>query len=226
MIPIDLTQFGTIALYAVVFAVIFVETGLLVGIALPGDTVLFTAGLLTAGIDSPLALPAMILTALAAAILGDSLGYAVGKRLGRPYLVRSLRNRGTRMLDRAERSYQRHGAFALVAARWIPWIRTITPVLAGIGVMRYPTFLAANACGAVLWAVGLVILGHLADSIPWVYQLSLLAMALTIIAILGYAAYQWFRRRQTTRKLNGVDTSTAPAVSTSEHSHSGSRPVP
>jgi membrane-associated protein len=199
MIPIDLAQFGTVALYLVVFAVIFAETGLLVGIVLPGDSVLFTAGLLTASVDAPLALPAMIATGFTAAILGDALGYHLGARLGRPHLVRGLEHRGTRMLEKAERSYAKHGGFAVVTARWIPWVRTIMPVLAGIGRMRRAAFCIANACGALLWAVGLVVLGYLARSIPWIYQVSMMTMAVTIIVIVGYVTVHWRRNRMAAR---------------------------
>ncbi|MGH8793377.1 MAG: DedA family protein [Stackebrandtia sp.] len=190
MPPWDLAELGVAALYAAVFGLIFVESGLLVGIVFPGDTVLFTAGLLCAGLDSAPALPLMAATVLVAAVLGDSLGYGLGRRLGRAYLLRGLPKRGRRVLDKTERLYRRHGWFAVVTARWIPWARTIVPVLAGAGHMPYGRFLAANILGAALWAVGLVMLGYASHFVPWAYEVSLAAMGVGIVVIVGYGVRQ------------------------------------
>lgn len=192
MLPWDLAELGTVALYLVVFGVIFTESGLLVGIVLPGDSVLFASGLLIARVDEPWALPLLAVVAFTAATAGDSLGYGIGRRLGRDYLVRGLPKRGTRFLRKAEALYERHGWFAIVTARWIPWVRTIVPTLAGIGHMPYVRFLTANAVGALLWAVGLVILGYVAHFVPWAHQASLIAMAITIVSI---PIYVLVRRR-------------------------------
>lgn len=203
----DLTAYAGPVLYVIVFAVIFVETGLLVGLLLPGDSVLFAAGLLAAGGFGISLLP-LAVTVLAAAVLGDLTGYALGRRFGRPYLVRYLPRRGTRFVAAAEHLYDRHGAFALVAARWFPGIRAIVPVLAGVGRMPASSFLVANLLGGLLWAVGLVVLGYLSYSIPAVRGLALVAMGLAIVATVVYLVIQWLRgwsagRRRRRRRTTG-----------------------
>ncbi|WP_157181595.1 DedA family protein [Actinopolymorpha alba] len=193
----DLAEVGTAALYLVVFGVVFVESGLLVGLVLPpGDSILFMAGLLIARVDTPWAMPLLAVVAFAAATIGDSLGYAIGRRLGREYLVRGLSKRGAGVLRKAEDLYERHGWFAIVAARWIPWVRTIVPTLAGIGGMPYLRFLTANVVGALLWAVGLVVLGYVAHFVPWAHGASMIAMAIAIISIPIYVLVR--RRRERT----------------------------
>jgi membrane-associated protein len=159
----DLTQLSALSVYVVVCGLVFVESGLLVGFFLPGDTVLFAAGLLSAEPGSGVSLVVLSVAVLLAAVAGDSVGYAFGARLGRPWLVgRMTRGRlDPRHLERAERFYARWGWWAVVVARWIPWVRTFTPILAGTARMSYARFLSANAVGAAAWGAGLVVLGHL-----------------------------------------------------------------
>jgi membrane-associated protein len=142
-------------------------------------------------------MPLLVVVAFTAATMGDSLGYAIGRRLGREYLVRGLPERGTRVLRKAEDLYERHGWFAVVIARWIPWVRTIVPVLAGIGCMPYLRFLTANVVGALLWAVGLVVLGYVAHFVPWAHEASMVAMAIAVISIPIYVLVR--RRRERVR---------------------------
>lgn len=196
MITLDLEQFTMLTVYLVVFTVIFVESGVLVGLVLPGDTVLFFAGLLAARNGTALSAVVLAITAFVAATLGDTVGYGLGHRLGRGYLDRPRRRWARRWVERAERLYDRHGAFAVVIARWYPWIRTIMPVLAGVGRMPYGRFLAANALGACLWGSGTVVLGYLSHSVPGLYQASLVVMGLAILATLGYLAREWRQRRR------------------------------
>jgi membrane-associated protein len=159
----DLAGLSALSVYAVVAALVFVESGLLVGFFLPGDTVLFAAGLLSARPGSSLSLGGLAAIVLVAAVAGDSVGYAFGARLGRPWLVgRVARGRfDPRHLERAEHFYERYGWFAVVVARWVPWLRTFTPILAGTARMPYPGFLSANVVGALAWGAGLLVLGHL-----------------------------------------------------------------
>lgn len=159
----DLDSLSALSVYVVVWGLVFVESGLLVGFFLPGDTVLFAAGLLSAEPGSGVSLPVLGVGVLAAAIAGDSVGYAFGARLGRPWLVRrTARGRiDPRHLRRAERFYDRFGWYAVVTARWVPWLRTFTPILAGTARMRYARFLSANIVGAGAWGAGLVVLGNL-----------------------------------------------------------------
>ena len=170
--------------YLVVFGLVFVESGLVVGFLLPGDTVLFTAGLLAADPGNDLSVPVLAVGVALAAVLGDLVGYASGRRLGRPWLAR----RGGRLghsVERAETFYRRWGWSALVVARFIPWLRTFTPILAGVARMPYAGFLTANLAGALVWGSGLVLLGYLAHDLPWLrhaaYAVAALAIAASVV---------------------------------------------
>jgi membrane-associated protein len=161
----DLSGLTAGAIYALVLGLVFVESGIVVGFWLPGDTVLFAAGLLAADPDRSLSLTALAVGAAAAAFAGDSVGYLTGRRLGRPWLTRRTARFG-RSLERAEAFSARWGWSALVAARFIPWVRTFTPILAGVTRMRYAAFASANLVGALVWGSGLVLLGYFAHSLP------------------------------------------------------------
>ena len=158
----DLQTLGPIALYVAVFTLVFAESGILLGFFLPGDTVLLAVGALTADPGRGLSLTALITLVLIAAVTGDGVAYWTGARAGTPLLQRDrgrLLNRRT--LERATRLYDRHGALAVIAARWIPWLRVLVPVLAGVAGMPYRRFLLANVVGAVLWGAGLLVAGNL-----------------------------------------------------------------
>lgn len=201
MLPDLSPDLGTLtagAVYAVVLGFVFVESGLLVGFFLPGDSILFGAGLISAEPSSGVDLGWLVAGAFTAAVLGDSVGYATGSRLGRAWLERRI-ERGRlnpEHLRRAEAFYQRFGWWAVVVARWIPWVRTFTPVLAGTSRMGYARFLSANVVGALAWAVGLPVLGHYAAGDPSLRYASY-AVAGVFVAgslVLGVAA--WVRRRR------------------------------
>jgi membrane-associated protein len=181
----DLATLSASAAYAVLFTLVFVESGLLVGFLLPGDTVLFAAGLLSAHPRSPLSVVVLAAGAGVCAVLGDAVGYWTGRRLGRPWVQRRA-GRAARHLPAAERFYDRWGMGAVVIARFIPWVRTFTPIVAGVARMRYGTFLVANVAGALLWATGLVVIGHVAYSVPWVrygaYGIALVSIATFVVA--------------------------------------------
>ena len=177
----DLASLTTGGVYLVLFALVFVESGLLVGFFLPGDTVLFAAGLLAAREGSGLSLPVLAIGVAIAAIAGDAVGYWTGRRLGRPWVERRA-GRAARHLPRAEAFYQRWGVGAVVIARFIPWVRTFTPIVAGMAVMPYPRFLAANVLGALLWGSGLITLGYLAHSVPWLRYAAFAVAGLSVAA--------------------------------------------
>ena len=152
--------------YLGIFAIVFAESGLLIGFFLPGDSLLFTAGFLA----SQNIFDIKILTFLCfiAAVTGDSVGYAIGHKLGR----RLFRKPDSFFfhpdhLIRAERFYEKHGKKTIILARFLPVIRTFAPVVAGIGNMKYKTFLAYNIIGGFLWAVLLPLAGfYLGKAIP------------------------------------------------------------
>ena len=198
----DLGALTAAAVYAVVLGFVFVESGLLVGFFLPGDTILFGAGLVSAEPGSGVSLPLLAGGAFVAAVAGDSVGYSFGARLGRGWLERRVASErlDARHLHRAESFYRRWGWWAVVVARWIPWVRTFTPVLAGTSRMPYRRFLSANVVGALLWAVGLTVLGHLAASQPALRHASYAVAAFFVAGSLIAGVVGWLRRREASRQ--------------------------
>ena len=193
----DLAGLTATLVYVVVFGFVFVESGLLVGFLLPGDSLLFAAGLVAATEGSGVSLTVLIVGVLVAAVAGDSVGYAFGARLGRPWLQRRVAGGRLdgRHLRRAEAFYERFGWFAVVAARWIPWVRTFTPILAGAARMPYRRFLPANIIGAVIWGPGLLVLGHLAATDPTLRRTSYVVAGSFVAASLVIAVVGVVRRR-------------------------------
>jgi membrane-associated protein len=157
--------------YLVIGIIIFVETGLLIGFFLPGDSLLFSAGLVAAARED-INIVFLILVIFMAAFVGDQVGYVIGRKLGRPYLERKNSPRMQKMLTRSERFYERYGWWSVVIARYIPWVRTFVPPIAGTVRMNYYKFLSANALGAFLWGVGITLTGFYSGSISWVRDIS------------------------------------------------------
>ena len=154
--------FGTLGLFAIVFA----ESGLLVGFFLPGDSLLFTAGLLAS--QGHLNFPIIVTGCFVAAVVGDQVGYVIGRRFG-PALFKRPDSRFFRQAnaERARLYFEEHGSKTIVLARFIPVIRTFTPVVAGIGQMDYRRFVTFNIFGGFLWAVGVTTAGYaLGESVP------------------------------------------------------------
>src|SRR6266516_3671873 len=146
--------------YGLLFAIVFAETGLLVGFFLPGDSLLFTAGVV-AGTG---ALDIWWLNVLlsAAAVGGDSVGYAIGRRLGpRVFSRQKSLLFNPAHVERTRRFYDRHGAKTIVIARFVPIVRTFAPVVAGVGGMEYRRFLTFNVVGGAGWVVGMTWAGYL-----------------------------------------------------------------
>jgi len=146
--------------YGLLTAIVFTETGLLVGFFLPGDSLLITAGLLAAaGVLNIWWLDVLL---IAAAITGDSVGYAIGARIG-PRLFTREKSRlfNPRHVQRTREFYARHGAKTIVVARFVPIIRTFAPVVAGVAQMSYPRFLFYNVAGGIGWVVSMTWAGYL-----------------------------------------------------------------
>ena len=157
--------------YVVISGIIFIETGLLLGFFLPGDSLLFSAGLVAAARDD-INIVFLVLAIFLAAFIGDQVGYVIGRKVGRPYLEKHKTKRMQRMLARSERFYERYGWWSVVIARYIPWVRTFVPPIAGTVKMNYYKFLSANALGAFLWGVGITLAGYYSGSISWVKDIS------------------------------------------------------
>jgi membrane-associated protein len=183
-------------LYALLFLIIFCETGLVVTPFLPGDSLLFVSG--TVAATGALDVHVLAILLLLAAVLGDSLNYAIGRYLGpKVFHFEGSRFFNPEHLRRAHAFYERHGGKTIVLARFIPIIRTYAPFVAGIGAMTYGRFIAWNVGGAVLW-VGLVLYaGYFFGNIPVVRQnLSLVIIGIIIVSIMpGVVAYLRERAR-------------------------------
>lgn len=147
----------------VVALIIFAESGLLIGFFLPGDTLLFSAGLLAAQGLFPLQW--LILITIAAAIIGDNVGYSIGRRTGHRIFKKedSLLFHKDHLI-RAEKFYEKHGGKTITAARFIPMVRTFAPVVAGVGKMPRKKFMFYNILGSVVWVAGITSLGYLLGS--------------------------------------------------------------
>src|SRR3989339_515204 len=167
--------------YIGLFTIIFAESGLLVGIIFPGDSLLFTAGFLAS--QEIFEIVPLILLCFIAAVTGDSVGYTFGRRVGKRFFTREKSfffNPDN--VVRAENFYAKHGGKAIILARFLPGIRTLAPILAGVGEMHYPTFLLYNVTGGLFWAVGLTALGYyLGNAIPGIDKYLLPVLLFIII---------------------------------------------
>lgn len=181
--------------YAGLFGIVFAETGLFLGFFLPGDSLLFVAGFL-AGQDL-FSLPILIGGLFVSAVLGNLLGYEFGKRVGPRLFSRddSLIFKKAHAL-RAQVFYERHGAKTIVLARFMPIVRTFAPIVAGIGKMHYPVFVAYNIAGAILWTTMLVLLGYFLGSVIDVdkYLLPIVLLIVFLSFLPGITAYLKERR--------------------------------
>lgn len=152
----NIIESGGLLLIAVI---IFAESGLLVGFFLPGDTLLFGAGLYAS--QGKLSLPLLLISVIVAAVLGDNVGYSIGRRSG-PRLFNKKDSLFFRQeyIDQAEKFYEKHGGKTIILARFIPIIRTFAPVVAGIGKMPRQRFMAFNIVGGISWGAGMPLLGY------------------------------------------------------------------
>ena len=200
--PRDLiVTFGTIGLFAIVFA----ESGLFFGFFLPGDSLLFTAGLFAS--QGTLSLPLILVGCFVAAVAGDQVGYLFGKRVG-PALFRRPDSRFFRQeyVERAQRFFEKYGAKTIVLARFVPIVRTFAPILAGVGKMPYRTFVLFNVVGGLLWAVGVTLLGYaLGEMIPDIDRYLLPIIALIILISFIPIGMEWLKTRR--QRASAVDVS-------------------
>ena len=167
--------------YALLFLIVFVETGVVVMPFLPGDSLLFVAGALAgAGLMS---WPLACVVLLAAAILGDQCNYSIGRHLGpRVFQWEDSRWFNRRAFDRAHAFYERYGGITVILARFMPFIRTFVPFVAGVADMNRARFSLFNVVGALIWVLGLVTAGYLFGNLPWVQaNLSKIIWALIIV---------------------------------------------
>jgi membrane-associated protein len=173
-------------LYAVLFLIVFCETGLVVTPFLPGDSLLFAAGALAALDGSGVSLPVLAVVLIVAAVLGDATNYAIGAYLG-PAVFRSERSRllNPKHILRTEQFYAKYGKKTIFLARFVPIVRTFAPFLAGIGHMSYPVFATYNVTGAVAWVGACSLGGYFFGQIPVVKNnFSLVVLAIVFVSLL------------------------------------------
>ncbi|WP_406200227.1 VTT domain-containing protein [Kitasatospora sp. NBC_01560] len=190
-----ISTFGPIGILAIVFA----ESGLLIGFFLPGDSLLFTAGLLVAD-GTYLHLPLWLLCVLivVAAVAGDQVGYLFGRKVG-PGLFRRPDSRLFKQenVEKAAAFFDRHGPKAIVLARFVPVVRTFTPIVAGVSGMNYRTFVVFNVIGGVLWGAGVTVLGYFLGQIPFVREnIEAILIGIVLLSVVP-VALELLRARRT-----------------------------
>jgi membrane-associated protein len=170
--------------YALLFLIIFCETGLVVTPFLPGDSLLFVAG--TVAATGALNVHVMVILLVISAVLGDSVNYGIGRWLGpRVFKMPQSWFFNPKHLQRANAFYERHGGKTIIIARFVPIVRTYAPFVAGVGAMDYRRFISFNVVGGVVWVVLLAYGGYLFGNIPWVKQnISLVVIGIIVLSIL------------------------------------------
>ncbi len=182
--------------YALLFLIIFVETGLVVMPFLPGDSLLFIVGALCgAGLMN---LPLVMALLVVAAILGDQTNYSIGRYFGpKVFKWENSRFFNRQAFDQAHQFYERHGGITIIIARFMPFIRTFAPFVAGVADMTRSKFTLFNVVGGTIWVVGLTLAGYLFGNLPWVQDnLSKIIWALIIVPGLIAMGGAWHSRRQ------------------------------
>jgi len=186
-------------LYALLFVVIFAETGLVVFPFLPGDSLLFVAG--TVAASASLNVHFLVALLIVAAILGDSVNYSIGRYIG-PKVFDRPDSRWIKQdyLRRTQAFYDKYGAVTIIIGRFIPIIRTFAPFLAGVAAMEYRRFFLYNAIGGVVWITSLVYAGYIFGNIPWVKQNLTLIVIGIVVASLAPAVATFFSEWRAGRK--------------------------
>ncbi|MEU0529300.1 DedA family protein [Amycolatopsis tolypomycina] len=203
---------GPLLVWVIVLSFVLVECALIVGLFLPGDSLLFGAGVVLAQHGSDANAWFLSGAALIVAILGNQIGYYIGRTSGTKLIARrdgKVLNRHN--LERAQRFLDRKGFFAIVAARWIPWIRTLAPLIAGAARMDRRRFLVATAFGGLLWVPTLVLLGYygagLLDSLPWLKTAALWISIAFFVFGTGYGVLRY--RQEMRRPVDETDDARA-----------------
>ncbi|GAA3059397.1 hypothetical protein GCM10020229_83860 [Kitasatospora albolonga] len=190
-----ISTFGLIGILVIVFA----ESGLLIGFFLPGDSLLFTAGLLVADgtyLQQPLWLVCTLI--VVAAVVGDQVGYLFGRKVG-PSLFRRPDSKLFKQenVEKAAAFFDRHGPKAIVLARFVPIVRTFTPIVAGVGRMNYRTFVVYNVLGGVLWGAGVTVLGYFLGQVPFVREnIEAMLVGIVLLSVLPIAVELLRARRK------------------------------
>lgn len=195
--------------YAILFLIIFCETGLVVTPFLPGDSLLFAAGTLIAVPQTGLNLLAMLLLLIVGAIIGDSLNYAIGKAVGPRVFRKDYRFLKRAHLEQTRAFYEKYGGKTIIIARFLPIVRTFAPFVAGVGSMRYRRFMTYNVVGAVLWVAAFLLAGFFFGNIPAIKNnFSLVILGISVVSMTPPVVE--FIRQKIQRK-NGLAPQPVPA---------------
>jgi membrane-associated protein len=199
---VQLDSAGPLAVWLITLSFIFFECAFIFGLFLPGDSLLFAAGVVLASHDAELSAWLLSGVALAVAVVGNQIGYYIGRHTG----TRLLARRGGKVLNKqnlakARDFLDRRGFWAIVLARWIPWVRTLAPMIAGAARMDPKRFMLATTIGAIAWVPTLVLAGYygagLLTAVPW---LETVAVVLSVAFFVGGTGYGLYRYRQEMKK--------------------------
>lgn len=185
-------------IYGLLFLIIFAETGLIIFPFLPGDSLLFALGALSAGENPPLDLGLLCGALTLAAVLGDAVNYTIGRQVG----MRLFANPQSKLFRRehlvkTQKFYDKHGGKAIILARFVPIVRTFAPFVAGMAEMRYPKFFLFNVVGAVVWVCSITVAGHVFGNLPVIKQnFHLVVLGIIVVSFLPIVFEWWKAKRE------------------------------
>ncbi len=189
---------GPLLLYFIVGANVFTQSALVFGFFLPGSSILFSAGLVAAS-EENVSISALLTLIFMAAFFGNQVGFVIGRIVGRSYLTNRNSPGLQKIIRKCERFYEKSGWWSVVAARFVPWVRTFVPPIAGAAKMPYYQFLTANVLGALAWGVGITLAGYYTASIPGVKTFTYAIAGFFILGSIVSAIVDYLRRRQLPR---------------------------
>ena len=192
---VALVQEYGVWVYAILFAIIFSETGFVVTPFLPGDSLLFVAGAVAA--SGAMNVHLLVVLLIAAAIAGNTVNYAIGRWLGKRFFIdQGSRWLNPKHLEKAHAFYEHHGGKAVIISRFLPIVRTYIPFVAGLGSMEPGRYTAFNVAGAVLWLCSLAYLGYFFGNIPWIKgNLTLIIVGIIVVSLVP-VVWAWFKSRK------------------------------
>ena len=191
----QLAPLAPFLIYLLAAVFVFVETAVIFAFFMPGDSLLFSVGLVAATNDD-INIVILCTVIFVAAFFGDQVGFVLGRVIGRPYLDKRTSPRIQSLIKKSEEFYERTGWWAVVAARFFPWVRSFVPPIAGASKMNYYKFLSANTLGGLLWGAGITLTGYYAATIPWVKTSSYAIAAFFILGSLVSALVNYLRYRR------------------------------
>lgn len=194
--------------YGILFLIIFVETGVVIMPFLPGDSLLFAAGMLASQYPESLNVWIVILLLILAAFLGDTANYIIGKYLGEKALNVKIFGRNfvkQEHIDKTHSFYEKYGPRTIIIARFVPIVRTLAPFVAGVGRMKYGTFLSYNIIGALIWVIGLTLAGYFLGNIPIIRDnFSKVVMLIILISVLPII-FEFIKNKRASRNQKELE---------------------